>query len=78
MMGYGGIFEATVQNGDANTSQGVLSFELRGEGTLPTLFVEKPSDLDTDGTPMLKFRKTRIGRDATLKSFSRMRVRYLP
>jgi hypothetical protein len=39
---------------------------MRGEGTLPTLFVEKPNDLDTDGTPLLKFRKTRIGRDNTL------------
>jgi hypothetical protein len=33
---------------------------------LPTLFVEKPSELDNDGTPLLKFRKTRIGRDTTL------------
>jgi hypothetical protein len=37
MMTYGGIFEAIVDNGDPNSKQGKLVFELRGEGTLPTL-----------------------------------------
>jgi hydrocephalus-inducing protein len=37
MMTYGGIFEAIVDNGDPNSKNGKLCFELRGEGTLPTL-----------------------------------------
>lgn len=67
MMAYGGIFEAIVENGDPNSPSGQLTFELRGEGTLPTLLVEKPDDQDADGTPMLKFRRTRIGRAAQLQ-----------
>ena len=66
MMSYGGIFEAIVENGDPESKNGKLVLELRGEGTLPTLLVEKPDELDTDGTPVLRFRKTRIGREATL------------
>jgi hydrocephalus-inducing protein len=37
MMTYGGIFEAVVDNGDPTSKTGKLLFELRGEGTLPTL-----------------------------------------
>ena len=37
MMTYGGFFEATVENGDPGSKTGKLVFELRGEGTLPTL-----------------------------------------
>lgn len=65
MMAYGGIFEAIVEHGDPQSPSGKLTFELRGEGTLPSLLIEKPSELDTDGTPILKFKKTRIGRDGT-------------
>ena len=66
MMQYGGIFEAVVDSGDAESKTGKLVFELRGEGTLPTLQVEKPDEFDADGTPVLRFRKTRIGRDSIL------------
>lgn len=66
MMTYGGIFEAVVENGDPSLKTGKLMFELRGEGTLPTLQIEKPKELDTDGTPMLKFKKTRIGKDSIM------------
>jgi hydrocephalus-inducing protein len=65
-MTYGGIFEAMVENGDPESKSGKLVFELRGEGTLPTLLVEKPDEVDAEGTPVLRFRKTRMGRDATL------------
>lgn len=65
-MTYGGIFEATVDNGDPNSKQGKLIFELRGEGTLPTLLVEKPKEQEADGTPVLKFRKTRIGKETIM------------
>ena len=37
IMTYGGIFEAIVENGDLTSKTGKLVFELRGEGTLPTL-----------------------------------------
>jgi len=63
MMQYSGIFEAIVDSGDAESNTGKLLFELRGEGTLPTLQVEKPDTFEADGTPMLKFKKTRIGRN---------------
>ena len=65
-MTYGGIFEAIVENGDPQSKTGKLTFELRGEGTLPTLQIEKPKETEADGTPALRFRKTRIGRDSIL------------
>lgn len=37
MMQYSGIFEGIVEHGNDETKQGRLTFELRGEGTLPTL-----------------------------------------
>ena len=66
MMQYSGVFEATVDNGDMEDPTGKLCFELRGEGTLPTLQVEKPDTYEADGTPVLKFKKTRIGKDSIL------------
>ena len=65
-MQYSGIFEAIVENGDMEDPTGKLCLELRGEGTLPTLQVEKPDQTEADGTPMLKFKKTRIGKDGIL------------
>ena len=66
MMTYGGIFEAIVVNGDPESKRGKLVFELRGEGTLPSLLVEKPDEFDNDGTPALRFKRTRLGREAVL------------
>jgi len=66
MKNYGGIFEAIVESGDPDSKTGKLVFELRGEGTLPTLQVEKPTEHENDGTPALKFRKTRIGKDTII------------
>lgn len=37
MMQYGGILEAIVENGDPDSKMGKFVFEIRGEGTLPTL-----------------------------------------
>ena len=37
MQTYGGLFEAIVDNGGPTNKSGKLVFELRGEGTLPTL-----------------------------------------
>ena len=65
-MSYGGLFEAIVDNGDPATQTGKMVFELRGEGTLPTLFLESPKDIETDGTPAMRFKKTRIGKHQKL------------
>jgi hydrocephalus-inducing protein len=51
MMTYGGMFEALVENGDPESKSGKLVFELRGEGTLPTLLIEKPDEVDAEGCP---------------------------
>jgi len=59
------LFEATVDNGDPTSSTGKLSFELRGEGTLPTLQIEKPKELE-DGTPSLKFKRTRLNKETVM------------
>ena len=66
MKSYGGIFEALVEHGDPNSSNGKMVFELRGEGTLPSLSLDEPKEHDPDGTTILKFKKTRIGREAVL------------
>ena len=57
VISYSGIFEAIVEGGDNET--GVLRFELRGEGTLPSLVVDSPQEFDETGTTMLKFKRTR-------------------
>ncbi len=61
IMSYGGVFEAIVENGDPKSKGGKLRFELRGEGVLPTVIMEKPTTLTEDGKTMLKFKKTRLG-----------------
>eukprot|EP00826_Nyctotherus_ovalis_P032294 TRINITY_DN26032_c0_g1_i1.p1 TRINITY_DN26032_c0_g1~~TRINITY_DN26032_c0_g1_i1.p1 ORF type:complete len:340 (-),score=123.55 TRINITY_DN26032_c0_g1_i1:9-1028(-) len=63
IMSYGGVFEALVENGDSKgKSGGQLKFELRGEGVLPSVIMEKPTALGEDGNPQLKFRRTRAGK----------------
>ena len=62
-MQYGAIFEAIVEHGDPLSKTGKLVFELRGEGTLPTLLVGKPEEVDNEGNPVLKFKKTMVGRE---------------
>lgn len=44
MAQYAGVFEATVENGEQNPKTANLVFDLRGEGALPTLKIEKPKD----------------------------------
>jgi hydrocephalus-inducing protein len=43
-----------------------LLFDLRGEGALPTLKLEKPKDWFDERTPLLKFGKTRVGKTVSL------------
>ena len=44
-----------------------MNFEIRGEGTLPTLQISKPDEYEPDGTPALRFRKTRVGKENYLQ-----------
>ena len=64
IMPYSGLFEAIVDGG-SDPKTGTLRFELRGEGTLPTLLLDSPKEYDTDGNPILKFKKTRLSKIAT-------------
>lgn len=66
MMTYGGIFEGVVENGDPNPKTHRLVFELRGEGTLPTV-TQTNAQLSEDGKSLVKFAKTRVGK--TSKAF---------
>lgn len=61
MMTYGGIFEAIVENGEQNPKTHKILFELRGEGTLPTL-TQRNAKITDDGRAVLKFPKTRVGK----------------
>ena len=62
MMTYGGIFEAVVENGDPKSKSGKLKFELRGEGVMPSLLLEKPKAINEKGIAVLEFKKTRLGK----------------
>ncbi|ORY39534.1 hypothetical protein BCR33DRAFT_853320, partial [Rhizoclosmatium globosum] len=62
---YAGIFEATVDNVDISKSK-TLSFELRGEGTLPRVTVEAPMLKNKNGLPLLKFKKLLVGASQVL------------
>ena len=45
MAKYSGIFEAIVENGDPNSENYSLKFDLKGEGCLPTLLLDDMSEL---------------------------------
>lgn len=65
MASYAGLFEAIVENGDQQPKTHKLTFDLKGEGALPTLRVEKPKDFLDERTILLKFPKTRVGKSNT-------------
>jgi len=62
MATYAGVFEAVVENGESNPKTHRLIFDLRGEGVLPTLKLEKPKDYYDEKTPILKFARTLVGK----------------
>jgi adenylate kinase family enzyme len=62
---YAGIFEALVENVDQSRSRTLL-FELRGEGTLPRVTIEKPTLKNKVGLPLMKFRRLLVGASQTL------------
>lgn len=63
---YFGVFEAIVENGEQSTRTHKLVFDLRGEGALPTLKLERPKDWFDERTPLLKFGRVRVGKSTTL------------
>jgi len=64
MASYSGLFQAYVENGDANSKKNGLKFELKGSGVLPTLKLAKPTEWENENTPLLKFPKLRKGKRA--------------
>jgi hydrocephalus-inducing protein len=44
MAQYAGVFEAVVENGEQNPKTHKLTFDLRGEGALPTLKIDRPRE----------------------------------
>lgn len=58
---YAGIFEAVVENVSDHKNK-TLSFELRGEGTLPRVTVEKPVVRTKTGIQVLKFARSLLGK----------------
>jgi hydrocephalus-inducing protein len=62
---YAGIFEAIVDNVADNKNK-TLSFEIRGEGTLPRVSVDKPMLRTKTGIQVLKFAKSLLGKTQKL------------
>lgn len=64
MKSYGGIFEAVVEHGEINPKTGCLSFEVRGDGTLPTVRQLK-TKMSEEGKSLILFNKTRLSKRTT-------------
>ena len=67
MAQYAGVFDAVVENGEANPKTQRLVFDLRGEGALPTLKLEKPKEMHpSEQIPLLKFPRTRVDKQSVM------------
>ena len=66
MASFHGFFEGIVESGDQNPKTSKLCFDLRGEGALPTIKLEKPKEYLNETTPLLNFPKTRIDKEVVL------------
>jgi hydrocephalus-inducing protein len=63
MASYSATFEAQVTNSDPTAvTMNSLMFDMRGEGAMPTLKLDKPKEWVNENTPILKFPKTRLGK----------------
>ncbi|KAF0682818.1 Aste57867_25117 [Aphanomyces stellatus] len=64
---YHALFSATVEDG-ADPTSSLLQFDVRGEGTMPCITIEKPTQRDTAGILALAFGRLRVGKskDMTL------------
>lgn len=63
MAQYSGVFEAIVENAEQNIKHGKLIFDVRGEGAMPTLKIDKPKDWLDERTLQLKFPRMRLGKE---------------
>ena len=61
MRTYSAKFEALVADG-TDTRSNNLTFELTGEGTLPCVTVEQPTQLTDNGSLLVDFPRTRVGK----------------
>jgi hydrocephalus-inducing protein len=66
MAQYSGIFEAIVEQGEQNPKTSRLVFDLRGEGAMPTLKIERPKEWHNETTPLLKFPRVRVDKATIL------------
>ena len=55
MATFAGLFEAIVENGESQPRTYKLLFDIRGEGAIPTLRIDKPKDWLDERTLCLKF-----------------------
>lgn len=55
-----------MENGEQSPKTYKLLFDLRGEGALPTLKLEKPKDWIDERTPVVKFGRVRLGKTLTM------------
>ena len=63
MASYSAQFEAIVTNSDPTAlTMNSLIFDMRGEGAMPTLKLDKPKEWINENTPILRFPKTRLGK----------------
>lgn len=65
MAQYSGIFEAIVENAEQNVRHGKLVFDVRGEGAMPTLKIDRPKEWVDERTLLLKFPRIRLGKQHT-------------
>ncbi|KAL6104703.1 hydin [Pungitius sinensis] len=68
MLCYNAVFEATMEVTSRMTptfKSKVLEFNLRGEGSLPSVCVVRPALRNSRGRPMLQFRRVLVGRRKT-------------
>nr|XP_057932234.1 hydrocephalus-inducing protein homolog isoform X2 [Doryrhamphus excisus] len=66
---YNAVFEATFDKNSrmtTNLKSKVLEFDLMGEGCLPVLSIVRPTLLNSESNPVLRFRRTLVGRADTL------------
>ncbi|XP_054633597.1 hydrocephalus-inducing protein homolog [Dunckerocampus dactyliophorus] len=66
---YNAVFEATFDKNSrmtTNLKSKVLEFDIIGEGCLPVLSIVRPTLLNSESNPVLRFRRTLVGRSDTL------------
>ncbi|BFI31149.1 hydrocephalus-inducing protein [Marchantia polymorpha subsp. ruderalis] len=63
---YAAVFEAIVKNGGDNVKHKQFKCHIRGDGTLPHIQVECPTELSASGAPWLKYPRVKVNQSFTL------------